>query len=119
MQSFDFVSLLLGLAIGLIVFLLNFLSQNKKGEELRHQSSSQDARLKSFEERHKEYEMALLQANLKYDQKLGELTGLASENASLLSNVQHAKEQLQKVLGELTEQKNENHARQNEINQLT
>ena len=118
MQSFDFISLLLGLAIGLIFFLLNYLNQNKKGEALRNLCSSQEARIKSADERHKEYDMQLLQNNLKLEQKQGELNSLISENASLLSHIQNAKEQLQKAVGELTEQKNENYARQNEINQL-
>jgi uncharacterized membrane-anchored protein YhcB (DUF1043 family) len=108
MEQLNLISLLIGLAIGVILVLLNRMNAAKRTEELRNQLNESLTMQKMGEEKSRKSESDLQLITSKYDQKLQEFQGLISENASMLSSLQNAKEQLQKMITDFADLKNQN-----------
>ncbi len=115
MEHFDFISLFIGLAIGVILVLLNRMNASKNTEEIRNQLNESITMQRMADEKAKKSESDLQQISSKYDQKVLELQSLISENASLISSLQNTKEQLIKINSDFTTLKAQYDLQQNDI----
>jgi DNA recombination protein RmuC len=97
MEHLDIISLFIGIAIGIILVLLNRMNAAKQTEGIRNLLNESRTLQKMSEEKARKAESDLQILSTKYDQKLQEFQSLISENASMLSSLQSAKEQMQKV----------------------
>jgi DNA recombination protein RmuC len=105
MEHLDLFSLIAGIAIGGILYLLSRLNQSSQSEQLKKQVQDTLAALNLSDEKYKRTASDLQTLTLKHEQKISELQGLLSENASALSNLQNSKEIRQKLQEEFSELK--------------
>ncbi len=87
----------------------------KNTEGIRNQLNESLTLQRMSDEKVKKSEFDLQSLSVKYDQKLQEFQGLISENASLLNSLQNGKEQLQKMIADDADLKNQNQAHQKDV----
>jgi DNA recombination protein RmuC len=118
MQQFDLLSLILGLFIGIILVLINRMTNSRRTEEIRNQLHNSQTLLKVQEEKSANFENEFKHLNLKLDARQEEVQALISENAALLNTVQNVKEQLQMSSSQILELKNTNQRQLDDISSL-